>query len=153
MRNKAARHREILRLVRQRSIETQEELAAALADDGHTVSQPTLSRDLAELRLSKVAGPDGSHRYQIPGELTPHQRGHRLHLALTQFLTSWELAGQLLVLKTAAGHAAGVAWGLDSADWAEIVGTLAGEDTVLVVSRTPGDAAVVKQRLERLIGR
>jgi len=148
---KLARQREILHLVRTRCVQTQAELAMALHERGIPVSQPTLSKDIAELGLVKVPLPEAGYRYQLASEGSVEQQGRRLHLALREFLVNWERAGQLLVLKTIAGHAAGVAWALDNAKWPELVGTVAGEDTVLVVSRTPAGARKVIRRLEQVL--
>ncbi|MDP6125232.1 MAG: arginine repressor [Candidatus Latescibacteria bacterium] len=151
MNTKAARHRQILRLVRQGQIGTQTDLAQALAKEGHQVSQPTLSKDMTELGLSKVHGPDGVTLYQVPGQVAPGGQAHRLRMELTEFLISWEQAGKLVVLKTVNGHAAGVAWAVDGEAWQEVVGTVAGEDTVLVVARTESSAAEFIERLEEVL--
>lgn len=150
---KLSRQREIVRIVRTQSVETQAELAAALQKAGHPVSQPTLSKDMAELGLIKVPSSDTGYRYQVAKQDGVERRGRRLHLALSEFLVAWERAGQLLVLKTVAGHAAGVAWALDGAEWSEIVGTVAGEDTVLVVARTPAQARKVGKHVERILAK
>lgn len=148
---KLARQRQILRIVRTRDIQTQAALAAALRESGFPVSQPTLSKDIAELGLVKAPMPDAGYRYRVAREGGVERHGRRLHVALREFLLDWERAGQLLVLKTIAGHAAGVAWALDEAQWPEVVGTVAGEDTLLVVARTAAQAKEVGKHLEEVL--
>ena len=113
------------------------------------MSQPTLSKDIAELGIVKVPLADGGHRYQVSGESGHDHRGRRLQRTLQEFLINWEQAGQLLVLKTVAGHAAGAAWAVDNADWPEVIGTVAGEDTVLIVTAKPAAVRAVVTRLEQ----
>jgi len=148
---KLARQREALAIVRTQPVRTQAELADLLHERGFPVSQPTLSKDIAELGLVKAPLPDGGYRYQPTSDGGPEPQGRRLHLAMQEFLLSWGRAGQLVVLKTVAGHAAGIAWALDDAEWPEIIGTVAGEDTVLVVSRTAEEARKVVHHLEQVI--
>ncbi|HPU86427.1 MAG TPA: arginine repressor [Candidatus Latescibacteria bacterium] len=148
---KLARQREIVRLIRAQTIRTQAELADALRERAFPVSQPTLSKDIAELGLIKVPLPDSGYRYQLPTEGGVEHPAGRLQFALREFLFSWEAAGQLIVMKTVAGHAAGVAWALDTEKWSDILGTIAGEDTVLVVCRTPADADHVLRQLQQVL--
>ena len=148
---KLARQREVLRIIRTRDIRTQAALAAALRESGFPVSQPTLSKDIAELGLVKAPMPDAGYRYRVVREGGVERHGRRLHVALREFLLDWERAGQLLVLKTIAGHAAGVAWALDEAQWPEVVGTVAGEDTLLVVARTAAEAKEVGKHLDEVL--
>ncbi len=148
---KLARQREVLSIVRAQPVRTQVDLADLLHARGYPVSQPTLSKDIAELGLVKVPLSDGGYRYQQPREGAPDQQGRRLQLSMREFLLKCEQAGQIVVLKTVAGHAAGIAWALDSADWPQVVGTVAGEDTVMVISRTPQEAAQVIEHLEEVV--
>jgi len=148
---KLARQRKILHIVRTQSVRTQAALGAALREAGFPVSQPTLSKDIAELGLVKVPLSDSGYRYQAAREGGPEGQGRRLHRALREFLLDWERAGQILVLKTIAGHAAGVAWALDEAKWPEVVGTVAGEDTLLVVARTAAQARKLGKHLEEVL--
>ena len=148
---KLARQRHLLQIIRNEPVDTQTQLATKLRERGFSVSQPTLSKDIAELGIIKVPLPDGGHRYQTSGDSVVEKHGHRLQRTLQEFLLNWEPAGQLLVLKTVAGHAAGVAWALDNAPWKEIVGTIAGEDTVVIISRKPTDVRIVIKHLEQVI--
>ncbi len=148
---KLARQHEIQNLVQSRTVRTQIELANLLKEIGYSVSQPTLSKDIAELGLVKVPLPDGGYRYQPRRESGPEHQSRKLNLSLREFLVSCEAAGQIVVLKTVAGHAAGLAWAIDNAGWPEAVGTIAGEDTVLLVAKTPEDAGVVISHIERIL--
>lgn len=148
---KLGRQRDILSSIKAHVVRTQTELAGLLRKQGHAVSQPTLSKDIAELGLVKVPLADG-YQYRATDAAGVEHQGHRLGPAMREFLLKWTQAGQLVVLNAVAGHAAGLAWALDEAGWPEVVGTVAGEDTVLVVSRTPADAKAVIRRIDKVVG-
>ncbi|HDS74469.1 MAG TPA: arginine repressor [Firmicutes bacterium] len=148
---KIIRQRELLKIVRSQAVRTQVELADFLNKRGFAVSQPTLSKDIAELGLVKVPLPDGGYRYQATRKGGPDPQGRRLQISFREFLVKTEPAGQLIVLKSIAGHAAGLAWALDNADWPEVVGTIAGEDTVLIITRSPNDAQIVMSHIEQVL--
>ncbi len=140
---KAQRHAAILRLVRGKAIPSQERLRALLEEAGFEVTQATLSRDIHELGLIKHPGPDGAPSYTpAPGETVPTP-------TLAGFVPSLLLrsdgVGPLLVLRTPTGAASALAAAVDREAWPEVLGTLAGDDTVLVVTR--GTAA--RRRLAR----
>ncbi|MEP6572234.1 MAG: arginine repressor [Gemmatimonadota bacterium] len=144
---KLQRHAAILRVVRDRRIESQDDLREALVTEGFQVTQATLSRDIRELGLAKLVDPQGGAFYANPsdGSLRPE-----LSQVLPTLLVSVDGAGHLLVLKTASGGAGAVGAALDQAGWSEIIGTIAGEDTILVVTRTSGMRKVVAARLEAI---
>jgi transcriptional regulator of arginine metabolism len=144
---KLQRHAAILRVVRDRRIESQDDLREALVTEGFQVTQATLSRDIRELGLAKLVDPRGGAFYANPsdGSLRPD-----LAQVLPTLLVSVDGAGHLLVLKTASGGAGAVGAALDQAGWSEIIGTIAGEDTILVVTRTSGMRKTVAARLEAL---
>jgi transcriptional regulator of arginine metabolism len=131
---KAQRHAAILRLVREHAVPSQERLRALLAHTGFAVTQATLSRDIHELGLLKHPGADGAPVYGAPPEETVPAP------TLAGFLPSLLLAsdgvGPLLVLRTPTGGANALAAALDREAWPEVLGTLAGDDTVLVVTRS-----------------
>ena len=143
---KAARHALVARLLTQRRIPSQSELSARLAAEGVQVTQATLSRDLVELRASKITLPDGEQVYAIPGAgaaaamgpPVPPDEGQsaaRLARWCSELLVSIEQSGQLTVLRTPAGAAQLLASAIDAAVLPGVMGTLAGDDTVLVVAR------------------
>ncbi len=144
---KLQRHAAILRIVRERRIESQDALRAALAAEHITVTQATLSRDIRELGLAKLVDPQGGSYYANPneGSLRPD-----LSQILPTLLVSSEATGPLIVIKTATGGAPAVAAALDQAGWKEIIGTLAGDDTLLIIAKNPRVRQVVEARLAAL---
>jgi transcriptional regulator of arginine metabolism len=140
---KAARHERIAALIRQADVRSQTELAERLALDGIQVTQATLSRDLEELRAVKVRGayliPEDGERALRPAE----QATSKLIRLLRELLTSVDHSGNLVVLRTPPGAAQFLASAIDRTGLPDIVGTIAGDDTILVVARetSPGDGA------------
>ena len=145
---KIQRHAAILKVVRDRRIESQDELREALATEGFTVTQATLSRDIRELGLAKLADPQGGAFYTHP-----HRAAVRPDLAqvLPALLVSVDGVGPLLVLKTASGSAGAITEALDQAGWAEVIGTIAGDDTVLVITRSQRLREVLAARVQALV--
>jgi transcriptional regulator of arginine metabolism len=140
---KSFRHGQILRLIRARGIFTQEELARALKEAGIAATQVTLSRDIRELRLVKT--PAGYR------ELEGDSPGPRFAALAAEFLQDVRLAQNQIVLKTAPGHANSVAVALDAEQWSEIAGTIAGDDTILVICPDSHTARAVHARLILLL--
>jgi transcriptional regulator of arginine metabolism len=138
---KTARHARITELIRDHAVHSQTELAELLAADGVQATQATLSRDLEELGAVKVRGTDGAPAvYQIPAEGTApmrlaEQAPARLVRLLRELLTGADASGNLVVLRTPPGAAQFLASALDRSGLPEIVGTIAGDDTILVVAR------------------
>lgn len=145
---KIQRHAAILRVVRERRIESQDELREALSEKGFVVTQATLSRDIRELGLAKLADPQGGAYYAHP-----HRAALRPDLAhvLPALLVSVDGVGPLLVLKTASGSAGAVTEALDQAGWGEIMGTIAGDDTVLVITRSQKLREAIASRIRGLV--
>jgi transcriptional regulator of arginine metabolism len=143
---KAARHARIVGLIRTRTVRSQTELAELLAADGIQVTQATLSRDLEELGAVKVRGTDGAAAYLIPEDGNPvlrpaEQAPARLVRLLRELLTGADASGNLVVLRTPPGAAQFLASAFDRSGLPEVVGTIAGDDTILVVAREPADTA------------
>ncbi|NLG37263.1 MAG: arginine repressor [Clostridiales bacterium] len=113
-------------------IETQEELANELRKRGLTVTQATISRDINELRLVKIAGEDGRH-YYAPSRQPSQPIGDRLLRIFVDSVLSISAAGNLIVIKTTSGAANGAAEAVDTLEWPEILGTIAGDNTILIV--------------------
>ena len=145
---KTQRHAAILRVVREQRIESQDELREALSQQGFVVTQATLSRDIRELGLAKLADPGGGAYYTHPhrGAVRPE-----LGQVLPALLVSVDGVGPFLVLKTASGSAGAVTEALDQAGWSEIVGTIAGDDTVLVITRSQRLRREVAARIQQLL--
>lgn len=145
---KALRHRRILDLIARESILTQEDLVEHLARTGLTVTQATLSRDIKELGLVKT-GEGYSTASELGGEMaapTPSLA----HL-LREFVTDVKEAQNLLVIRTTTGSAQPVAAALDAEQWPELLGTLAGDDTILVVTASNKDCRDLGKRLRELM--
>ena len=140
---KSFRQGQILNLIRSRSISTQDELARALKETGIETTQVTLSRDVRELGLVKT--PEGYR------ELSNEGQAMQFATLAGEFLRDVRLAQNQVVLKTAPGHASSVAVALDDEEWPEVVGTIAGDDTILVICSDKAHAEAVKAKLIHLL--
>src|SRR5215831_18542837 len=146
--SKTARHARITSLIRDRPVRSQGELGDLLASEGLPTTQATLSRDLEELGAVKVRGTDGSAAtYVIPEEgqgplRTAEQAPERLRRLLRELLTGADASGNLVVLRTPPGAAQFLASAFDRSGLPDVVGTIAGDDTILVVARQDSDGAV-----------
>jgi len=143
--SKAYRHGQILKLVRARHLHTQGELADALRAQGLSATQVTLSRDIRELGLVKT--PEGYS--QTPNPSTPVVPG--FDSIAREFLLDVRIAQNLLVLRTPPGHANALASALDNAEWPDVAGTIAGDDTVLVVTSGAKAARSLRSKFLRLV--
>jgi transcriptional regulator of arginine metabolism len=148
---KQLRQRAIRDLVEQRPIRTQQELAAALRERGFRTTQATISRDVAELGLVK-AGRSGMQAYAIPPRLREADTSgeDRIRTLLRDMPVEMRDAGTMLVLKTLPGSAHPLAAALDRARWPEVVGSIAGDDTVFVAFADRGSMGRVRRRLQGL---
>ena len=140
--NKQFRHDKILQLIREEEIHTQEDLVKGLRHLGVRATQVTLSRDLHELGVAKT--PAG---YRVMAEAVPVAEENPVHRAAVEFLRDVKRARNLVILKTAVGGAQPLALALDRENWPEVVGTVAGDDTILVIAPTDRKAAAVAERL------
>ena len=143
---KVARHEKIKELIQQYDIDTQEELASRLNEAGFKVTQATVSRDIRALKMMKVTGKDGKSRYVILQEL-PTEMGEKY----TRALLTIDQGQNILVIRTVPGMAMGVAAALDALNWEEILGSIAGDDTVMCVARTLEEASSVAERLKSIL--
>lgn len=146
--NKRQRHRTILDLVQAQVIASQEELRSLLKERGWAVTQSTLSRDLRELRLARIPTPEGP-RYAPSDAFGGSDHRALVEDVLPQFFASLEGVGELVVVKTMSGGAQPVAEAIDAAGWPEIIGTLGGENVVLIICRS----AAARERVEKKIQR
>ena len=146
---KKSRHQKIKELVEQFEIETQEELADYLKEAGFRVTQATVSRDIRELKLTKMTI-GGTQRYVVIQEHSRHM-GEKYIGILREGFLSMDMAQNILVIKTVAGMAMAVGAALDALHWQEIVGCIAGDDTIMAAIRTKEDALPVMDRIRRLI--
>ena len=148
---KKNRHFHILRLIESASVESQQDLLDALAKEGLDISQSTLSKDLKELGIIKVRGKEGKFRFLQTKEREIFHVGVMLKKELQDFLTDTIPVGNFVVLKTVSGNASGTAKCLDDIGWPEIIGTIAGDDTVLIISKSPEDARIVIDKLQEVL--
>ncbi len=154
---RAGRHARIVAILANRAVGSQTELAAALADEGVEVTQATLSRDLDELGAVKLRGADGGPwAYVVPEDGSP-VRGvvggtDRLVRLLGEMLVGADGSGQTAVLRTPPGAAGYLASALDRAGLPDVVGTIAGDDTIFALAREPMTGAELAQHLQRLVG-
>lgn len=152
-RNRAAARLVVLRrLLAQREIGSQEELIQLLGERGHSVTQATVSRDLANLGAEKTIGTDGRERYVVVADLERHSGAIRnLSRRMKEFVTEIGHSGNTVVLKTPPGSAGPVAASLDGATLDGVLGTLGGDDTVLIITRDAGGGAAVAHQLEEIL--
>lgn len=145
---KRERHAAILELVRNQRIPSQEQLREALVERGFDVTQATLSRDIRELRLVKVPDASGQGTYTLPPEAWDQTPS--LERLLGTLFVGAEGTGNLLVVKTLTGGAQPLAVALDWEEWPEVLGTIAGDDTILIILRDPTHLTPIQERIERL---
>ncbi len=147
---KAQRQAAILRLIRQHRVQSQEQLRALLGAEGMEVTQATLSRDMRELRLAKVSDPEGGSYYAVPAQSEVPRPP--LHQLLPTLLLSLDGVQNLLVAKTPAGAASALAEALDAQGWPDVLGTIAGDNTILVITRSERARRALAQRLRQEAG-
>jgi transcriptional regulator of arginine metabolism len=145
MLSKKARQGRILEIIRKRQIRSQEELSAFLRREGAEATQSTLSRDIRELGLVKARG-----NYQAPDELRSSPPVDFLRRAFEQFVVRTGVSGNIVMIKTSPGNAHSVAVVVDAAQWPEVLGTVAGDDTVFVLVRKSSLGRKVMGRIQGL---
>ena len=143
---KKSRHQRIKELVEQFEIETQEELADRLRGDGYTVTQATVSRDIRELKLSKIPMGNGRQKYTILMQ-SEHYLSDKYIRVLKDGFVSMDMAQNILVVKTVAGMAMAVAAAIDAMKLKEIVGSIAGDDTIMMAVKTAEDTQCVMDKI------
>lgn len=147
---KKRRHEEILNLINQHEIETQEELADRLCSSGYQVTQATVSRDIRELKLSKISTGKGRQKYAAFTQDEAHL-GDKYIRVLKEGYVSMALAQNLLVMKTVSGMAMAVAAAVDALKIEEIVGCIAGDNTIMMAMPSEEAAADVMDKIGRMI--
>lgn len=149
---KVARHEKIKELIQKYDIDTQEELAARLNEAGFKVTQATVSRDIRALKMTKVTDKDGSSRYAILMDVFS-ELGDKYTRVLHDALLTIDQGQNIVVIRTVPGMAMGVAAALDALQWEEILGCIAGDDTVMCAARTSEEASGVVERLKSILQR
>ena len=143
------RQKAVIELVKTRNIETQSELANALQEMGFHVTQATVSRDIREMRLIKVSSSEGGYKYGLPGQ-EGKSVSERMIRILRDSLVQVDHAGHMIVIKTLSGSANSAAEALDSMEWPEILGSIAGDNTLFLVARNEECAEEVSERILQL---
>ena len=147
---KNARQTAILSLIEKYDIETQEDLAARLREMGIVVTQATVSRDIKELRLLKVLSPKGTYKYAT-SDKGDHGLSERFARMFVDSVLSIQDAGNIIVIKTLSGSANAACEAIDSMRWPEIMGTMAGENTIFVIVHDEKDAALVVDKFHEML--
>ena len=147
---KVNRHAKIVELINKYQIETQDELAEYLNEAGFKVTQATVSRDIRDLKLTKVPAENGRQKYAV---LQSAQNGmtEKYVRILRDGFSSMDMAQNILVLKTVSGMAMAVAAALDAMNWNEIVGCIAGDDTIMCAVRTVDDTILLMVKIKKLL--
>ena len=149
MKSRDERLKAVKRAIIHKGLSNQEALLTLLTEEGYDVTQATLSRDLKALRVGKVIAPDGSYVYALP-EDSDRSQGEWIRDFQRGYL-SMESSANLVVLKTLIGHAQATALALDNLEVAEILGTVAGDDTILIILRQGSDFPALQRSLLRLM--
>lgn len=144
--SKAKRHITIREIITQNDIETQDELVEHLKNLGFKVTQATVSRDIKEMHLVKVPSKSGKYKYGTPTEQR-YNSGDKLKRLIMEAFVSIDHAQNFIVLKTLPGNANAIGALIDDLDWEEIMGTICGDDTCLILCRTPKKAQYIKQQI------
>ena len=149
---KVSRHAKIIELISQNDIETQEELAERLNDAGFKVTQAAVSRDIRDLKLTKVSVDGGRQKYVV---LKPEEDGmsEKYIRVLRDGYISMDMAQNILVIKTVSGMAMAVAAAVDAMKWKEVVGCIAGDDTIMCAVRSVDETVAVMEKIRKIVSK
>lgn len=147
---KVNRHAKIVELVGKYHIETQEELADRLKQEGFEITQATVSRDIRDLKLTKVPTDDGRQKYVVL-KATENALKEKYIRILKDGFVSMDMAQNILVIKTESGMAMAVAAALDEMHWKEVVGCIAGDDTIMCAIRSVDETISVMDKLRKIV--
>ena len=147
---KKIRHRKIVEIIERYDVETQEELANYLKDAGFAVTQATVSRDIRELKLSKIPTGNGRQKYVVLKQDDAHM-GDKYIRVLKDGFVSMDMAQNILVLKTVSGMAMAVAAAVDALRFPEVVGCIAGDDTIMMAVRTVEETKSLMEKIHGML--
>jgi transcriptional regulator of arginine metabolism len=147
---KSDRQVKILELIREQDVETQEELSDLLRKAGYQVTQATVSRDIRELKLTKVSV-NGSRQKYVSYSNRPEDMSNKYVTILREGFVSIDAAMNLIVIKTVSGMAMAVAAALDAMEWQEIMGCIAGDDTIMCALHNENETSVVRDRILKIM--
>ena len=148
---KKNRQEKLLELISRYEIDTQDELIERLRDHGYEVTQATVSRDIRELKIAKMMSGKGTYRYVLPKQVSETGSNMKFSNVLIESIVSVDHAGNIVVLKTYAGLAQAVAVGIDGMNMHQVLGCVAGDDTIMIVSRDEECATVLADRIRMLM--
>ena len=148
---KIGRQARIVDLIAKYDIETQEELADYLKKEGYRVTQATISRDIRELKLTKISLNDGRQKYAVMQASGENMNEKYLRILKDGFL-SMDMAQNILVVKTVSGMAMAVAASIDAMQWPEVAGCIAGDDTIMCANRSVDDTLLVMEKIRKIVG-
>ena len=147
---KTNRQSKIIEIIQKNEVETQDELSALLEKDGFRVTQATVSRDIRELKLTKIPTAGGRQKYAVITD-APENLSKKYERVLTEGFLSMDMAQNILVIKTVSGMASAVCAAIDAMKMREIVGSIAGDDTIMCAIRTVDDTYAVMKKIRRIV--
>ena len=147
---KTNRQSKIIEIIQKNEVETQDELSALLEKDGFRVTQATVSRDIRELKLTKIPTAGGRQKYAVIKD-APENLSKKYERVLREGFLSMDMAQNILVIKTVSGMASAVCAAIDAMKMREIVGSIAGDDTIMCAIRTVDDTYAVMKKIRRIV--
>ena len=147
---KTNRQSKIIEIIQKNEVETQDELSALLEKDGFRVTQATVSRDIRELKLTKIPTASGRQKYAVITD-APENLSKKNERVLREGFLSMDMAQNILVIKTVSGMASAVCAAIDAMKMREIVGSIAGDDTIMCAIRTVDDTYAVMKKIRRIV--
>lgn len=147
---KTGRQSKIIEIIQKNEVETQEELSEYLVREGYSVTQATVSRDIRELKLTKISMNNGRQKYAILND-APDDMSQKYARILRDGFVSMDMAQNILVIKTVSGMANAVCAALDSMQMKEIVGSIAGDDTIMCAIRTVEDTTALMKKIKKIV--
>ena len=148
---KSQRQAKIMEIISNRNVETQEQLLALLQDEGFRATQATISRDIKELRIVKELTSLGTYRYTVAAREVPSTFSGRLNTIFRECVTSFDYAQNIIIIRTLPGLASAAGSAIDAMNMSMVVGSLAGDDTVMIVMRDNNSAAAFCGEIKNLI--
>ena len=147
---KTNRQSKIIEIIQKNEVETQDELSALLEKDGFRVTQATVSRDIRELKLTKIPTASGRQKYAVITD-APENLSKKYERVLREGFLSMDMAQNILVIKTVSGMASAVCAAIDAMKMREIVGSIVGDDTIMCAIRTVDDTYAVMKKIRRIV--
>ena len=147
---KTNRQSKIIEIIQKNEVETQDELSALLEKDGYDVTQATVSRDIRELKLTKIPTAGGRQKYAVITD-APENLSKKYERVLREGFLSMDMAQNILIIKTVSGMASAVCAAIDAMKMREIVGSIAGDDTIMCAIRTVDDTYAVMKKIRRIV--